>query len=626
MGNNQIPFSEKLATLVVDGVEREINYEVYGENAVLVLTDAFEESPAEFIARGREPYRAALVVRNGAVAENMSVRPALPGGETTDTKMENVTVKSTTPNFNHVIVENSDYEIKNCKFDADTDSDGKRVCDFDGYGALVGAFKKTKLTIDNCELISKGVAKPVLYVDNGANCLMKDSSYKCYGGKIYSGYQNQAGFTKMVAPPWVLGITGSARGINLMGTLSTLTIVNCDCQASGWGVISTDGGEEMALYVVDSSITLNMEEDMVDNPFIRRFGSGYGAYAAGCDEFFYGAEFNVGTYAIIGIGGCITLVSSNTTVEPKQKYFVPTGKMGIGWDGRPEEIKDVFWNDEPVFEPIIGKGRPTVVNSDGWGFMFHHDCKINVLDGTIVNTDYSTFLIRAVPVKIKVDSSTLNPANGVILQIIDDDDKAVGGFFKPDVFDDDGNLVSAHIGPVFNHEYFEHPGFPGIDYECVCGSSGEKTTAVFTNCTLNGDIYNASGFRGVLDGARAQGEELEITLGTGAKLTGVITASSSKHIDEYGRDNNTFTKEQYYYLGHVTNTPYSNGCNNVKVTLSDDAVWTVTSKSILAELNIGDNASVTAPDGKALAVTVDGSKIVLEKGRSYTGLIVIDIK
>ena len=127
-----IPFSEKLATLVVNGVETEINAAVYGEGAVLVLTDAFEKSPSDFTGRGREPYRAALVVRNGKIQENMTVRPALIGGDVRDDGMEHVSIRSTTPNFNHVILEGSEFTITGCDFSADTDSDGKRVCDFDG--------------------------------------------------------------------------------------------------------------------------------------------------------------------------------------------------------------------------------------------------------------------------------------------------------------------------------------------------------------------------------------------------------------------------------------------------------------------------------------------------------------
>lgn len=626
MLNREIPFGEKLATLVVDGVEKEINYAVYSENAVLVLTDAFETSPSDFTGRGREPYRAALVVRDGKIAENMTVRPALVGGTVSDTAMDGVRISSTTPNFNHVIVENSEYTLKDCSLEADTQSDGKRVCDFDGYGSVVCAYKGAKLTIDHCELMSRGVAKPVVFVDGGADCLIRDSVYRCQGGTLYPGYQNAAGFTKMVAPPWVLGITGTARGTNLMGPLSTMTIVNSDCSASGWGVVSTDGGQEMALYIVDSTLTLSPGEELLNNPYLRRYGSGYGIYCCGCDEFIHGTTIHVGTYATISTGGTITLASSRGTITPGKKYLIPTGTFApLPPDGHMGEVMDVHWYDDPVFTPIAGKGNPTVIESDGWGFMFHGDSKLNVLDGTICNTDYATFLIRACAVDLKIDDSTLNSGDGVILQMIDNDDKAVGGLFTPDIYDDRGNLIEPHTGPIFNHEFFEHPGYPGIDYQPVCQSSGKQVTAAFTNCTVSGNFYNATGYRNLGDGDCGQGEALALTFGAGARISGIITSATSKHIDEKGRDNNLFTMQQYYYLGHVQNVPLFNGVNPVSVTLTDDAVWTVTGECLLSKLVIGENAAVAAPTGKTLAATVDGAPVTLSAGNTYSGKIRITL-
>lgn len=621
----KLDFNNKLATLVVDGVERELNAAVYGPGAVLVLTDAFETSPADFSGRGREPYRAALVVRNGSIQENMSVRPALVGGTVTDQAMEGVTVRSTTANFNHVIVENTEYTLRNCDLRADTDSNGKRVCDFNGYGSVVCAHKGAKLTIDHCHLFSRGVAKPVLFADGGANCLMKDSTYECMGGTLYAGYQNAAGFTKMVAPPWVLGITGSARGTNLMGALSTMTIVNCDCKANDWGVVSTDGGKELALYIVDSTLTLLGEGNMLDNPYVRRFGPGYGVYAAGCDEFIYGTELNVGTYAVISTGGSITMASSDRTVAPRQKYLVPTGQYRTGFGGRREEVQEVHWNEEPVFPPIAGKGRPTVVNSDGWGFLLHGDSRVSLLEGTICNTDYATFLIRAVGADIHVDRAVLNPGDGTILQMMDNDDKAVGGYFTPDIYDDAGNLIQPHMGPIFNHEFFEHPGWPGIDYHPVSKSNGKTVTAAFTNCTLKGDLWNATGYRPVNDGADGQGEALEVTLGAGAVLEGIVSSATAKHIDEKGRDNNLFTQQEYYYLGHVANRPFFNGVNPVRVTLEDGAAWTVTGECLLSALTIGAEAALLAPAGKQLTMTVDGEAVAPAPGCAYTGSIQLNI-
>ena len=619
----QIPFGEKLATLVVDGVERELNAAVYGENAVLVLTDAFEPSPADFTGRGREPYRAALTVEHGAVSEHRSVRPALVGGTVSDTSMEGARIHSTTPNFNHVIVYDSDYTLKGCDFLADTESDGKRVCDFNGYGSLVCAFGGSRVTLEDCTLESHGVAKPVVFVDGGSNVLLKNCTYRCMGGTLYPGYQNSAGFTKMVAPPWVLGITGSARGTNLMGSCSTMTLVNCDCYANDWGVVSTDGGREMALYVVDSTLTLIGRGNMLDNPFVRRYGPGYGVYVAGCDEFFYGAKFQVGTYAVISTGGSVTMRSSAGQIVPRQKFLTPTGIYHTAFDGHREEVMNVDWKPEPVFQPIQGKGAPTVIESDGWGFMLHGNSKISLEDGTVCNSDYASFLVRAVGAEISIDRSELHPGDGILLQMIDNDDKAVGGTFTPDIFDEEGNLIQPHTGPIFNHEFFEHPGFPGMDYEVTPASSGEVVKFRLTNCDLSGSLYNATGYRGAGDGPKAQGEALAVTIGAGASLTGSITAATARHVDEKGRPNNLFTMEQYYYLGHVENRPWFNGVNHVQVVLEDDGVWNVTGENRLSTLTIGENAAVRPAPGLTLTLTVDGTQMPLEPGKTYDGELVL---
>ena len=51
MKDRSIPFGEKLLTLVAGGEEREVNAAVYGEDAVLVLSDAFPTSPSDFTER-----------------------------------------------------------------------------------------------------------------------------------------------------------------------------------------------------------------------------------------------------------------------------------------------------------------------------------------------------------------------------------------------------------------------------------------------------------------------------------------------------------------------------------------------------------------------------------------------
>ena len=59
----------------------------------------------------------------------------------------------------------------------------------------------------------------------------------------------------------------------------------------------------------------------------------------------------------------------------------------------------------------------------------------------------------------------------------------------------------------------------------------------------------------------------------------------------------------------MTNLVKDNGANAVNVTLTDNAVWTVTGTSLISSLTIEDDAQVVIPEGTVLSVN----------GVDYTG-------
>jgi hypothetical protein len=207
------------------------------------------------------------------------------------------------------------------------------------------------------------------------------------------------------------------------------------------------------------------------------------------------------------------------------------------------------------------------------------------------------------------DGAELNPKDGVILQIIDNDDALVG-------LD-----MESSIELRFNTEFNEAKGYPGVDYKAQEITTDRRNTYTFTatDVELAGDFYNGSGYFG---GQAA--DLLEITLGQDAELTGVISATSIIHVDEKGNQNTHFTKAEYYYLGHVANKVYYNDGNDIDVTLADDAVWTVTGKSIITGLTLGQKAKIKAPKGAKVTMTVDGKETPIKAG-AYEGKIVLSV-
>lgn len=77
-------------------------------------------------------------------------------------------------------------------------------------------------------------------------------------------------------------------------------------------------------------------------------------------------------------------------------------------------------------------------------------------------------------------------------------------------------------------------------------------------------------------------------LGANTVLTGAISATETRHVDENGKQNTFFTIKEYYYLGHVENRNYIGGENTVDVTLRDGAVWNVTAPGIINSLSVGE--------------------------------------
>ena len=159
------------------------------------------------------------------------------------------------------------------------------------------------------------------------------------------------------------------------------------------------------------------------------------------------------------------------------------------------------------------------------------------------------------------------------------------------------------------------PGGPGG----AMGPMAEPGVVMsLTNGDYQGDIHNGTGY--YMQGA----VPLEVTIGEGASLTGAISLTETRHVDENGAQNTHFTINEYYYLGHVENRNYRNGYSEVDVILEDGGVWTVTGESYLSSLAV-NSGSVLGADGRDVIMTVDGIATVIETDGSYEGDVVISL-
>ena len=536
-------------------------------------------------------YEAALLVTGEGLCAEKSKTEAIQGGSFDEKGAQGISVVSDEPAFSAVLVDGGRYSLKDASIRLNTPSDGSEVCDFIGLGSAVCAFNGARVDIENCDIETSGVAKCTVFADEGSDVVVKDSRLSVWGGKLYENYPNCADFNIMVAPPWVLGMMGNARGTNLMGHKGSTVLVNTDVKAANWGALSTDNGEENLLVVVDSTLTVTGSEEDKANPYFKKYGSGYGTYILGTDEDFRGVKMYCGTYIGIARDGNAIYRSSKGPVK------VLSPRSG-----------EVLYEGE-------GKGQITELYSDAFGILAHGLAELTVTDGTIMETENASFLLRCGGIKIEVsDGAQLKVRDGVILQIIDDDDMSVGV--------DWDSPIELHFKTEFN----EKAGWPSENGQISSmmpppppppmpdGPEGEgpeppqfDVRFKASRVTLDGSLYNGSGYYG------QKAKQLYVTLGQDAVLNGAIAATETIHVDEKGNQNTHFTIDEYYYLGHVANRNFHNGENDVEVTLETGSVWNVTGESLVTALTVMEGAVL---NGRVL---LDGCEIAPAAGTAYKG-------
>lgn len=501
-------------TMTVDGVETPIEEGTYSGTVVLTPTSNIAITYGEL-----DPhyFRTAVYVEDGAYVAAKSVASALVDGEVSDSAVSGGTITSVGEKFNGIMVTSSadntdrfDYSIS----DVSIDLTGNGGNDFAGFGAAIYSGGYADVTVDNATITTNGAVRTAVFVGGNSSMAVNNSSIEVSNGTLPEDYVWNVDLGKMMEVPWMLGLTGNVRATNLVDS-GTAWYNNSTIKAQGWGALSTDDTDSVRLYCINS--TLETVE------------SGYGAYSIGdAVDTFSGCKVNVNDYGLI----------------------MAAEGSGTFTDG-------------------------TVVNSDRFGVMLHSNGNgtLRIERGAVFNTGEAVIQAKGSFPTIEVDNATLNSDNGVILQMMPNDDPYFASFIAM---------------------------FPELG-----GSSGSSSSASFSDVTLNGDIIHGNTAAG----------DLNVSL-SGATLTGAITtATTAFQFELDGLAAEDVTADQYYYIGQVQNTFEATGEDGgLNLSMDGSSAWVVDTTSYLNSLTIEDGASITAPEGYSLTMLVNGVETAIAAG------------
>jgi len=626
------------------------NQVVVNGKEVVDMKTTFEGSPTSYTRRGNDAFSVGYYVKDGTVIGQNSL---LADNDAPVSELD-LGVDANGEAFNAVIATGKGTDLTVTGSITATDSgNGTNASDFSGLGTQFLVTDYAKVHVDNMKIETKGFARNAFVPDTHGQILVTNSDVMVLGAnpltQTYEGYKNSADQNIMVSPPWVLGIMGGARAACMLGDNSTLSVVDSKVTSGGWGVLSTDAGNNFMMNVVDSDLTILPESQggMTSGKYSysANYGSGYGTYLIGnATENFYGVTYNGTTYALIASGGAATYQSSNGQIKLI--------------DGDGNEI-----------ETVAGKGRPTTINSV-FGFYGQGSGTVKVLDGTVVNAEDAVILDRAGSLTFIADNAVMNSKSGILLQMIDNDDRTVGGSmegFNTEFNEaagwpsENGNVTAPGAassgsgrqggpggreggpggmpggeaggapaareggpggaggraggpgGPGERGGAMPEGGMPGGRGEGGPGGMGTSSGVklILTNGDYKGNVYNGSGYWS------QSGNELEVSVEEGATLTGAVSLTETRHVDETGKQNTHFTINEYYYLGHVANRNYRNETAKVSVVLKDGGIWNVTGEGLISSLQMDGG---TVENAK---MSIDGKVTPIEDGKTYSGDIVI---
>ena len=567
----------KQLTMTVNGVGTEPAPGGYKGEVMITVSDCFNYHTVRFGQHEDICFRAGVCIIDGKYSPEHSAPAIVKGGTVTDSEASGFSITGDEWDFTGILVTGeSAYTISDAKIKLTGDGTN----DFVGLGAAVAVNGKAQLTVNNTLMRTYGITRGALCSNDDTvvtlnDCYLETRTYIPTPKQLEDG----AKLGRMMEPPWMMGLRGNGRTTNLVG-MSKSYYNRCHVISDSWGVLSIDGSVVNRMYVKDSLIEI-------------KGASGYGTISIADDTSFDYSKLEDGPACLVSFDHSVV--------------SVPT--VGI--------IMCVGLADAEVI-------NGSEINSGIHGVHIFRNCgKLSVNSKSALYTGKASFLVQGANCAIEVDDAVLEPENGVILCLIDNDDPGHNG------------------GPEYKIPLGEtDTPVPGRDL--TVADPKEDVFMTISNMETAGDIYNATTnlkantrvfmpapglppmptsehIRGVVGDELQGAKNLDLKL-ENAGLSGVISSA----VNSYREGVESITKEnleEFFETAQTVAPPVNNG---VILSLDKDSVWTVTGTSYLTGLTLAPGAQIKAPGGGTLTLTANGQPITAPG--TYSGLIVAEVE
>ncbi len=516
-------------------------------------------------------------------------------------------------NFNGFVCRGGEWVIKDSKINVG----GAIGNDFIGLGAGILVEGDTPATIEGVEIHCSGAARTPIVAREKARIFVKDSVLTSEDGDLEPDYVGTVFPEKMKSSPWMLGVNGNARATNLMGQ-GVATYYNCDIKAEKWGVLSTDDNTGVRLHAINTNAMISGGMKPIEEIYANAAAGKFDFYEDELDHDFAEGEWQdtkkpsgYGTYSI---GDTTVTIAGSTMVVPDYIAIVANGPASLNLTS--SEPSSIAGANQYLAIAAEAEPQRSVLFSNRFGVMYHSGAGFgvtNVDKGTVMYTGKACFEVKGCGTIINVDDAHLYSGDGIILQVMDNDDAGI----DVETLETTTDYVENHVKATATETATK-----------AATTVGEGSVyATFSNMTLNGDIYNASGWEAAREADTLSGDgNYENEVGGGASAaadlqlvldnvtyTGMVSTTEAYH------NQSVVTHKDYDQIGVVNNTVCIPENAGIIVKLRNNTVWNVTGTGYVTSLTIDETSSI----GDA-TVYINGEETAIEAGKTYTGVIRIE--